>query len=166
MLTKGNVNFMVNNGMMDITAHTLDAAHAYKVVKFKNILRDINRGVEESEKSFHKELAIDDAFINRINELIKLESEGTINKKDKEELAKLRDTDKRFGEMRNAMLDEEANLSDVKIMPYEEWKKLQDENKDKKLYYRNRKGEITDTRELLMVFENELEGVLWKAPEE
>ena len=163
MLTKGNVQFLVKNGMMDITAHTLDAAHSYKVVKFKNILRDINRQADDMEESFYKELGIDDKFSARFSELLNKEK---LTKAEQTELDKFKDTDKRFGEMRNAMLDEEADLKDAKVMPYEEWKKLQDENKDAMLIYRNAQGQVIGKRELLMVFENELEGILWKAPEE
>ncbi len=165
MLTKGNIEFLFKNGMMNITAHTLDAAHAYKVVKFKSILKNVMNNIGEMEKSFSKELGIDDAFINRINDLLS-KDEKDLTKKEKEELAGLREIDNKFGEMRKAMLQEEADLSEAKTMPYEEWKKLQDENKDQQLSYRDNLGQIINQRELLMVFEAELEGILWKAPEE
>lgn len=150
---------------MDVTAHTIDAAHAYKVVKFKNILKNFMSDIDKMDEGFRKELNIDDAFIARIN-ILTDKDEKDLTKKEKEELASLRETDIKYGKMRDSLLNEEVDMSEAKAMPYEEWKKLQDENKDKKLYYRNRQGQVLSERELLLVFEPELEGILWKAPEE
>lgn len=162
MLTKKEAQFLFNEGMRDLTAHTLDAAHAYKVVKLKNVLRNVNEGINKADEALYKELGIDKAFIDRFDELLGKEK---LNKKEEEELAKMKETDKRLGEMREAMLNEEADLSEAKVMPYEQWKKLQDENKERILYYRDNRGVVTSTRELLLVYEEKLENILWKAPE-
>ena len=161
MLTKKEAQFLYQNGMNDLTAHTLDAAHAYKVVKFKNILRDVCNKINDSDQALYKELGIDEAFIKRFDEL---NGKEKLTNKEQEELATKLATDKRLGEMRETMLSEEASLSEAKTMPYEQWKRLQDENKERILYYRDNRGNITGTKELLMVYEEMLEGILWVAP--
>lgn len=161
MLTKRDAQFLYQNGMNDLTTHTLDAAHAYKVVKFKNVLRDICNKINDGEQALYKDLDINEAFIKRLNEL---QGKEKRNQKEKEELDKMLATDKRFGEMRDTMLNEEADLSEAKTMPYEQWKKLQDENKERILSLYDNKGNLKGTKELLMAYEELLEGVLWAAP--
>jgi hypothetical protein len=65
---------------------------------------------------------------------------------------------KRFIDLRTQMMDEEVTL-DCKTLPYTEWHKLQNENKDKDV-----NGRKTDV--LSGYVEDLLEGVLWTAPEE
>lgn len=154
MLTNEFVQFLSRGGIMNITAHDLDVAHAYKVVKFKNAIKDALSKMEEMEKSFITELKIDDpqGFDQRAEELRKKES---LTKEEQKELDDKNAIYKRLADMRMAMYQEEANV-ETKVMPYEEWKKLQDENRGVKI------GDV----ELLMAAEPMLEGVLWKAPEE
>lgn len=163
MITKEDVKIWVENGVMDLTVHSLDSAHSYKVAKFKNIVRDIYRGIRDMEQQFFKDLNIDETFVPRINEL---SGKDKLTKEEKKELDKLRETDNKYGEMQKAMLAEEVDLKDVKAMPYSEWKKLQDENKECKITYRNQFGQIVIIKELLMVYEEKLENILWVAPTE
>ena len=153
-MTNDFIQFLSRGGIMNITAHDLDVAHAYKVVKFKNAIKEALSKMEEMEKSFIAELKIDDpqGFDKRAEELRKKES---LTKDEQKELDEKNAIYKRLNDMRMAMYQEEANV-ETKTMPYEEWKKLQDENRDVKV----------GNAELLMAAEPLLENVLWKAPEE
>lgn len=144
-------------GILSITNHTLDVKHAYKVVKFRKSLSDAFEGIGKDEEAIRKDLGIDkpEEFDKELNDLRKIE-----NRTD-EQNARLDEMEakaKRFWELRAEMLNEEVNL-DVKALPYEEWFKLQNENKDKEI-----NGKKIDL--LSGYTEVALEGVLWAAPEE
>lgn len=139
---------LVNSEVLAITANELDAAHAYKVVKFKRAIRKAFDAISEAEKDFLKEAGIEDAqaFDTERAELIKTNS----NADRLEELNKQFD---RFNELRNTMINEEADLGDIKELPFDQFHLLQKENKDLRF-------------KPLNTFEDILEGVLWSAPEE
>ena len=139
---------LANAGILAITANDLDAAQAYKVLKFKKAVKKAFEAIIESEKDILKEAGIEDgqAFDKERNELRE-------NGSNSERLAELDKQFSRFMELRNNLYNEEAQLDDCKVMPYEQFHLLQQENKDLK-------------GKPLNAFEDLLEGVLWAAPEE
>ena len=60
-MKKGDIFNLVNSGILDITANLLDAAHAYKVVKFKRAIKNAFNGIVEAEKDMLAEVKIADA---------------------------------------------------------------------------------------------------------
>jgi len=146
-MKKGDIFNLVNNGILDITANELDAAHAYKVVKFKRAIKNAFDGIVEAEKDMLAEVKIDDATAFD-DEMEALKKSGENPKKLSEMEASL----KRLNEMRANVLKEEAELGDVKTMPYEQFHLLQREN-------------ARLPRRPLNAFEDLLEGCLWAAPE-
>ena len=60
----------------------------------------------------------------------------------------------KFNGLFDKLLEDYIDI-EPKVMPYEEWRKLQEENKELKF------GKF----EMLAQFETTLEGILWKAPE-
>ena len=52
---------LANGGILAITANDLDAAHAYKVIKFKKAVKKAFESIVESEKEILKEAGIEDA---------------------------------------------------------------------------------------------------------
>lgn len=156
---EGNIKFadiqaMYESGMMGISSRTLDLAHAYKVVSFKTRLKNAYQAFNDRREQLLKEVGIDDGnrFANRLQELsaIKLRSEA-----EEAELKDLVEKNKKFGELFGE-LQKDLYEIEPKTMPFEEWRKLQEENKDVKF------GNF----EMLAQFETVLEGILWKAPEE
>lgn len=138
---------LANTGVLAITANDLDAAQAYKVLKFKKAVRKAFEAIIESEKDILKEAGIEDgqAFDKERNELRE-------NGSNPERLAELDKQFSRFMELRNNLYKEDAEL-DCKVMPYEQFHVLQKENKD----IQNKP---------LNIFEDVLEGVLWEEPKE
>ena len=138
---------LANTGVLTITANDLDAAQAYKVLKFKKAVRKAFEAIIESEKDILKEAGIEDgqAFDKERNELRE-------NGSNPERLAELDKQFSRFMELRNNLYKEDAEL-DCNVMPYEQFHILQKENKDVQ-------------GKPLNVFEDVLEGVLWEEPNE
>lgn len=138
---------LANGGILAITANDLDAAHAYKVIKFKKAVKKAFESIVESEKEIIKEAGIEDAqaFDNERKELIESGS-------DSGRLEELNKQFARFIELRNNLYNEEVEL-DCKVIPFEQFHALQRENKDLE-------------RKPLNVFEDILEGVLWEVVNE
>jgi len=138
---------LANAGVLAITANNLDAAHAYKVLKFKKAVKKAFESIMESEREILKEAGIEDAaaFDKERKELIESGS-------NKERLDELDKQLSRVIELRGNLYKEEVEL-DCKTIPFEQFHLLQREN-------REIPGKPLNT------FEEVLEGVLWSAPEE
>lgn len=150
------MKFIADSGILNLTSHSLDAAHAYKVVSFKTRVRNAVDALAKAQEAFLKEAGIDDpqAFDARRTELNKKEIRK-LTKAEAQELTDLNAKMERFNQLTLAQMNEDANI-EPKAMPYDQWKALQDENKDIK----------AQGVELLTLCEAQLEGILWKAPEE
>lgn len=138
---------LTNAGVLAITANDLDAAHAYKVLKFKKAVKKAFESIMESEREILKEAGIEDAaaFDKERKELIESGS-------NKERLDELDKQLSRVIELRGNLYKEEVEL-DCKTIPFEQFHLLQRENKDL-------------ANKPLNAFEDLLEGVLWEAPNE
>ena len=136
---------LANAGILSITANDLDAAHAYKVLKFKKAVKKAFESIMESEQEILKEAGIEDAvaFDKERKELI----ESGSNPKRLEEMNKQLS---RVLELRGNLYKEDVEL-DCKAIPFEQFHALQCENKDL-------------DHKPLNTFEDLLEGVLWEAP--
>ena len=148
---------LINGGVAAITAHSLDPKHAYKVVQFRKALLAENEAFEKECIDLLKEAGIDDpkAFNEELAALRKEENPTDEQKKRLDELnAKLN----RHNELVAAALNEDVVLN-CKMMPYDEWHKLQCENAEKEI--RGKKCDL-----LSGPVEDLLEGILWVAPNE
>lgn len=153
-MKKQTIIVLANAGIAAMTNHSLDTAQAYKVVKFRKAFNAALDAIAEDQKALLKEAGIEDsvAFNQEIDELRKANRTQEQEEKLKEMEAKV----KRYNEMNGELLKEEVTL-DCKAMPYEDWRKLQNENK-----------EVGDKKVDLLSgwVEDVLEGVLWVAPED
>lgn len=153
-MKKQTLIVLANAGIQSMTNHSLDTAQAYKVVKFRKAFNAALDAIAEDQKALLKEAGIEDsvAFNQEMDELRKANRTPEQDAKLKEMEAKV----KRYNEMNLELLKEEVTL-DCKAMPYEDWRKLQNENK-----------EVGDKKvDLLSGYvEDVLEGVLWVAPDD
>ena len=156
-MKRQDIILLTNLGIQAVTAHTLDAAHAYKVVKFRKAVQAALDAYNKDKEAILKDAGIEDgnAFDDELNKLRQI-SDRTADESLR--LKMMEDTLKRFAELHRALLDDEVTL-DCKTMPYAEWHKLQVENKDKEI--NGRKMDI-----LSGYVEDILEGVLWETPAE
>jgi hypothetical protein len=149
---------LVNAGVLGITTHSVSPAHAYKVYKFKKALRSAYKLIHESEMAAISEVGIEDplAFDARLAELKATDAPTPEQQK---ELADKLATMERLNAMRNSIWTDDVTLQDVKTIPYQEWHKLQEENRNAKIH-----GQAVDI--LSGDVEYLLEGVLWEPFEE
>lgn len=156
-MKNSEIVFLANNGALVITNHTLSPAHAYKVFKFRKALAKAFEAIQESEKSLLSDCGVEDAraFDARLEELRAVENPTD---EQKAELNEKTEIVNRYVALRNQMYGEDVTLDCHKI-PYEEWFKLQNENKEVEVF--GRKVDV-----LSGLAEDVLEGVLWEAPEE
>lgn len=139
---------LANAGVFSVSANSLDAAHAYKVIKFKSAVRKAAAAIDEAQKELTKEAGIEDpqAFDKERSELIK-------SKANPERLAELNAQFGRLMELRDKFYNDDVELEGVKTIPYDQFFALQKENKDLE-------------HKPLDAFADLLEGVLWEAPKE
>lgn len=154
-MKKQTLIVLANAGIQSMTNHSLDTAQAYKVVKFRKAFNAAIDAIAEDQKALLKESGIGEdtqSFNKEMDELRKANRTPEQEAKLKEMEAQL----KRYNEMNLELLKEEVTL-DCKAMPYEDWRKLQNENK-----------EVGDKKvDLLSGYvEDVLEGILWTAPED
>lgn len=149
---------LISTGVLMITANDLDAANAYKVLKFKRALRNIQMSIIEGERACISEAGIEnaEAFDKRRDELTKKPELTDEEKKEKNELdVKF----SRFIQLREKLYNDDASLEGVKTMPYDQWHALQRENKA--VQFNGNTVNILDS-----IAEELLEGILWVSPEE
>ena len=103
---------LANAGILSITANDLDAAHAYKVLKFKKVVKKAFESIMESEREILKEAGIEDAaaFDKERKELM----ESGSNPKQLEEMNKQLS---RVLELRSNLYKEDVEL-DCKTIPF------------------------------------------------
>lgn len=140
---------IANAGVFSISANTLDAASAYKVIKFKSAVRKAAISIDEDQRELAREAGIEDAAA-----FDKERAELSRTKADPDRLEKLNAQFGRLLEIRNKFYDEDVELEGIKTIPYEQFFALQKENKDLP-------GKPLD------VYADLLEGILWTGePEE
>lgn len=156
---KGNVLFgdiqaMFEGGMMGLSSRTLDSAHAYKVASFKTKLKNAYQEFNDRKEQLTKEAGIEDGneFAKRMNTLA---AKTPRTDSEEQEFKDLIAKNEKFNGLYEKLLEDRTDI-EPKVMPYEEWRKLQEENKELKF----------SNFELLAQFENALEGILWAAPVE
>ena len=133
--------------IFSVSANTLEAAHAYKVVKFKGAIRKALVSIEEANAEIAKEANIEDVkeFDRELNSLRQ-------TGRDPVRLAALEKKLSQLDKLRAAMYKDDAKLDGVKTIPYDQFFALQKENKE--LPHRP-----------LEAFADILEGVLWEVTE-
>ena len=154
-MKKSDLLFLAQIGVQNITNHSLDPAHAYKVVKFRKELNAALEALGKDEEALRKDAGIEDAQAFD-DELKALRDNNERTEEQNKKLDEMEAQLKRFVDLRVEMLKEDAVI-DCKAMPYAEWHKLQNENKE----FGPQKLDI-----LSGYVEDILEGVLWAAPEE
>ena len=155
-MRNSDVIYLINCGVQMTTNHSLSNASAYKAFKFRKILSNILNTISESEKNLLKEVGIEDAtkFDERLSTLRVLEKPS---KKESKELEDMQAQLEKYSGLRDQLYNEEADLSSVKAMNYDDWRKLQNENKEVEV--NGVKKDVFSGK-----VEELLEGVLWTEP--
>lgn len=144
-------------GVSVSTNHTLSPAHGYKAFRFRKAVAEAMSKIQSEEAELLNECGINDpaSFDARLVELRSMERDEAQEMELKEMTEKLSS----FLAMRASLYDTDVELHGVIPMPYDEWFKLQNENREKDF-----NGKMVDI--FSGAVEDMLEGVLWVAPEE
>lgn len=143
-----NIINLINNGLLQTTEHDVPAEDAYKSYKFRKAVKKAYEAIAEKEKELAQTAGVEEG------------KEAT-----EEQL-------KRIGELRVELYNDESEL-DVIPMSWAGFHALANENK--KTPVRIPTGEkdendnpkfITQNIDIFRAFEDVLEGVLFKSPEE
>ena len=157
-MKKKDIILFNNVGVLGISNHTLDAAHAYKVVRFRKAINKVLNEIASEQEAMANDAGFDKPIDEFFGERLKL---YTVKNPTPEQLAQLGEMDKkieRYNELNGVMLEQEVKIECPKI-PYEVWRQLQNENKDNEL-----NGRKVDP--LSGYVEDVLEDVFWSAPKE
>lgn len=147
--------YLAAQGVLNIKAHTLNAGSAYRVFKFRKALNSAIASLQESERALWKEADIEDgqAFDGS---LARLREKGP-----SKELEQAEEKLARYLRLRESLYGEEAYMECAgTAIPYDEWRKLQGENKD----FVDAEGRHFDI--LSGYVEILLENILWEGPKE
>ena len=153
-MKKNDVIALNNLGFLLTSTNTLTAEYAYKILKAKKVFAKVGAEVDEKRKDCLKECGLDSEEKQKeLNLVIKGEKQAD---------EKMQATLLKFQEMYNLCLNEEADLSEVKAIPYAEWHAFLQENTNI----------LVNVEKNIRVpfnpatLEWQLEGIVWEAPVE
>ena len=166
------IQAMVNRGLANTTNHDIPVKDAYKAFRFKAGVEKAYEGLEEKRKGLAKEAGIEDAetFDARKAEL---EAMPSRDEKQQKELDEMTGKFEKFQELWKELMDDETEVEGIKTMSFESFHALSRENRQTNvLMATGEKGKdgrpktVTVPVDFFQTFIGELEGILWKAPEE
>jgi hypothetical protein len=146
------INNLINAGILDVTSHTLDSAHAYKVFRFKKAIDKAMKSIVEQDGALVAEAGIKDAkaFDARYKELS--------NGEPCDELKEMEAKYEKLAELRKNFWNDDTPI-EPKTMPWDAYHQLADENKAVI-------GLDGKPHDVFTIFAGVLEGILWADPEE
>lgn len=162
MLKFDDIVTLANVGLVKATSHTLSPMSAYILTRFKAEVDRLAKDYAERYNALPKEVGIEDteAFDARQKEL---KEKKKRTQEEEKEWGEMMDKLVKLQGMRNALSNDNAEIN-IKPMPWEEWFKLKQENKDLTVSIYDDKGNEIDKRELFDFIELVGEGVIWTAP--
>lgn len=156
---------LVENGLEQTTDHTLDYKHAYKVYNFRHEVLKASKTIDEKRQELVKAAGIEDAqkFDERRKEL---NAKKELTKAEQKELDEMNEKMVKFSDLYSELLKDESDLN-VKTIPFEEYHKLANENKQTAVQIPGRDGKPqTIFVDFFMAFRDILKDILWAAPED
>ena len=155
-MKNSDVVYLVNSGVQLTTGHSLSNASAYKAFKFRKVISSVLNSVSEGEKGLLTEVGIEDA--SKFDErLAVLRATEKPTEEEVKELETMQAQLEKYSGLRDQLYSEEADLSSVKAMNYDDWRKLQNENREVEV--NGVKKDVFSGK-----VEELLEGVLWTEP--
>lgn len=156
---------LCDNGLINTTDHSVDVKHAYKVYNFRREVLKAGDVILEKRAELVKAAGIEDA--EKYDER-KAELKKKVNRTEDEqkELDEMEVMFTRFRELYDQLLADETEL-DIKAIPYEEYHKLANENKETPFFRVLPDGQrVKSSVDFFFAFRDDLENILWVAPVE
>lgn len=142
-----------DRGLLDLSGHCLLPDESYGLVKFRLSFRKALEKISAAEVELLGVVSIDDP-VAFDQELKSLRGNPSRSELQNIQLVGMEDRIEQYSELRSKLMSEEAPELFALKLPYDKWKKLQDEN----CHYG--KDSLSGWAE------DALEGIMWVAPEE
>lgn len=160
------IQALYNNGIANTTNHDVPVKDAYKAFKFKDAVVKAAEEIENKRSGIAKEAGIEDGgkFDKRRKELMTV---ANPTEEQAKELAEMNEKFDKFQCLWKELMDDETELEGIKLMSFESYHALAKENRQTRLQVpTGDKKTATVFVDFYQMFMADLEGVIWKAPEE
>lgn len=156
---------LVNLGLLYTTEHDVPVKDAYKAYAFRHAIEKTHKAVEEKRLGLVASAGIKDGqqFEQRLKELRGL---AAPSKEQEAELAGMEKKLKTFDDLYKELLEDTSEVEGVKAMSYESFHALAKENKAVSIPVEVEGKMTSRVADPFRVFERDLEGILWIAPED
>lgn len=118
----------VRAGVLELKSNGLSSQISWRAFQLRKALSKALGKYQDTVKSLLEEAGIDEAFEKSFMELKQKEN---LSKEEADVLSKKEEAFKKYEELVNLLINEKIDLSEIKPMPFEDWRKLVDLNTDK-----------------------------------
>lgn len=145
---------LINMGIAATTEHDVPVKDAYKAYAFRHAVEKAGKDLDDKRAGLVKSAGIEEPekFDARMKELRAITNR---TEEQEAELTEMTGKLSKFNELYKELLEDETELSGVKVMSYESYHALAKENRGKE-----------GRPDIFSIMQGELEGVLWEAPKE
>lgn len=130
-MKKQEVVDLINHGIQFVSAHDLGPEHAYKVFQLKRAIHKAHEQIEDERNTILKDAGLDDQMRQKLSDIdTKRRKKEKLTSEDEKTL----DTANAAQVKANRLLEQlyKDNICiDVKTVPYDVWRELQKENRNK-----------------------------------
>ena len=130
-MKKVDIITLVNCGILSMTAHDLKPAQAYKTFKLKKEVEKAFKDIQEEQKGIREDNGLTDELENKVRGIIeKLNMRSSVTEEEKQEVLAHNELQRKVSSLYREANKVDVTL-DIKPIPYEDWRKLQEENRHK-----------------------------------
>ena len=130
-MKKVDIITLINCGILSMTAHDLKPAQAYKAFKLKKEVEKAFKDIQEEQKGIREDNGLTDELENKVKGIIeKLNMRSSVTEEEKQEVLAYNELQRKVSSLYREANKVEVAL-EIKPIPYEDWRKLQEENRHK-----------------------------------
>ena len=130
-MKKVDIITLINCGILSMTAHDLKPAQAYKAFKLKKEVGKAFKEIQEEQKGIREDNGLTEDVESKVKGIIdKMNMRSSVTEDEKQEVLAHNELQRKVSSLYREANTEEVTL-DIKPIPYEDWRKLQEENRHK-----------------------------------
>ena len=158
-MKKQDIITLVNCGILSMTAHDLKPAQAYKAFKLKKEVEKAFKAIQDEQKGIREEAGITEEMSEKISKIIdKVNMKSSVTEDEKQELLAYNELNRKVSSLYKEANKEDIEI-DIKTIPFDDWRVLQEENRSKRLG-ENEFDILGGEAEII------LENIFWEEPKE
>ncbi len=132
-MKKIDVIKLVNAGIISMTAYELSPAHHYKAFKLKKEVEKAYREIEDEQRGIREEHGITEELVDKVRKIVeKSQQRKEVTDVENAIVTDYNEKSRTANKVIEFAAEQEINL-DIKTIPFLEWRKLQAENRAKKI---------------------------------